>query len=95
MQGFIEVKTLTDDSAILLPIVHITAVVERDYGTFIETGVDGKGRTIGMHRQGTVDKKQMYYGDRVGVVSQRDYNKAKGYGEKAKQKYIDKKNKKK
>ncbi len=48
MQGFIEVKTLTDDSAILLPIVHITAVVERDYGTFIETGVDGKGRTIGI-----------------------------------------------
>ncbi len=50
MQGFIEVKTLTDDSAILLPIVHITAVVERDYGTFIETGVDGKGRTIGIRK---------------------------------------------
>lgn len=48
MQGFIEVKTLTDDSAILLPIAHITAVVERDYGTFIETGIDGKGRTIGI-----------------------------------------------
>ncbi len=54
----------------------------------------GKKRSY-MHRQGTVDKKQMYYGDRVGVVSQCDYNKAKGYGEKAKQKYIDKKNKKK
>ncbi len=48
MQGFIELKTLTDDSAILLPIAQITAVVERDYGTFIETGVDGKGRTIGI-----------------------------------------------
>lgn len=48
MQGFIELKTLTDDSAILLPIAHITAVVERDYGTFIETGIDGKGRTIGI-----------------------------------------------
>lgn len=48
MQGFIELKTLTDDSAILLPIAQITAIVERDYGTFIETGVDGKGRTIGI-----------------------------------------------
>lgn len=48
-----------------------------------------------MHRQGTVDSKKSYHGKREGKMSQEDYDKAKGYAEKAKRKYIAKKDKKK
>lgn len=44
-----------------------------------------------MHRQGTVDSKKMYRGERQGKMSPKDYDKAKEYGKRAKQKYLDRK----
>lgn len=48
MQGFIEIQSLADGSVILLPIGKIRAVLECDYGAFIETDIDGKGRPTGI-----------------------------------------------
>lgn len=44
-----------------------------------------------MHRQGTVDKKQNYHLSRKGKMAKEDYEKAKFYAEKAKNKYKGKK----
>lgn len=46
-----------------------------------------------MRRQGMVDKKNRYYKPRSGVMSPKDYAKARQYGEKAKKKYLEKKKK--
>ena len=48
-----------------------------------------------MRRQGTVAPKKEYSGERKGKMTPRDYGKAKEYGDKAKQKYIDRKKRKK
>ena len=48
MQGFIEVKSLNEGGACLLSVSEIRTVVERGYGAFIETNIDGKGRPIGI-----------------------------------------------
>ena len=51
----------------------------------------GEGTSY-MRRQGTVDKKTNYYGARSGQMSPKDYEQAKVYAERAKQKYIKKSN---
>ena len=48
-----------------------------------------------MRRQGTVVPKKDYYEPRTGIMTEKDYAKAKEYGETSKRKYIDKNNKKK
>lgn len=48
-----------------------------------------------MRRQGTVAPRNDYIEPRNGVMTDTDYAKAKEYGERAKQKYIEKKDKKK
>ncbi len=48
-----------------------------------------------MRRQGTVAPKKDYIESRDGVMTEKDYAKAKEYGERAKQKYIEKNGKKK
>lgn len=48
-----------------------------------------------MRRQGTVALKKEYFDQRQGEMSLKDYAKATEYGEKAKQKHIAKKDKKK
>lgn len=44
-----------------------------------------------MRRQGTVAPKTEYFGKRKGALTKKDYSQAKIYGERAKQKYINKK----
>lgn len=54
------------------------------------------GKQSYMRRQGTVAQKNEYSGKRKGAMTTKDYEKAKVYGERAKQKYLDcKKDKKK
>lgn len=48
-----------------------------------------------MRRQAIVDDKEKYYKPRTGKMDKEDYEKAKEYGEKAKQKYLDEKGQKK
>ena len=48
-----------------------------------------------MRRQAVVDDKEKYYKPRTGKMDKEDYKKAKEYGEKAKQKYLDEKGQKK
>ena len=48
-----------------------------------------------MRRQGSVYPKKEYYDARHGTMTKNDYAKAKEYGERAKQKYIAEKDKKK
>ncbi len=48
-----------------------------------------------MRRQAVVDDKEKYYKPRTGKMDKEDYEKAKEYGEKAKQKYLDEKEQKK
>lgn len=53
------------------------------------------GKISYMHRQGTVDTKKKYINPKKGTIAPDDYAQAKKYGETAKKKYIEKKNKKK
>lgn len=55
----------------------------------------GDGKESYMRRQGTVDNIKNYDNPRTGNMTQKDYDQAKVYGDRAKQKYLDKKNKKK
>lgn len=48
MKGFIEVTEITENSAVLVPIGKITAILKCDEGAFIETGFDGKGKSTGI-----------------------------------------------
>lgn len=48
-----------------------------------------------MRRQGTVDDASNYHSPRQGTMTPKDYDQAKIYGNRAKQKYLDEKNKKK
>ncbi len=53
-----------------------------------------EGKVSYMRRQGTVDDKANYSSSRKGLMSSKDYEKAKQIGETAKQKYLRKKQKK-
>ena len=53
------------------------------------------GKTSYMRRQGTVAPQGEYEKPRKGSMTPKDYNRAKEYGDKAKKKYIEKKDKKK
>ncbi len=53
-----------------------------------------KGKNSYMHRQGTVAPKKTYIKPRTGKMTSEDLERAKQYGERAKQKYIAKKHKK-
>lgn len=53
------------------------------------------GKTSYMRRQGTVKPKKSYQGSRTGKMTDKDYQRAKAYGNKAKAKYLAKKGKKK
>lgn len=53
------------------------------------------GKNSYMRRQGTVAPKGEYEHPRRGSMMQKDYDKAKEFGAKAKQKYLEKKDKKK
>lgn len=61
----------------------------------LEVNPLGNGVNSYMRRQGTVAPVNDYFGNLKGVMTPKDYTQAKVYGERAKQKYIDKKNKKK
>ena len=54
----------------------------------------GKDKSY-LRRQGTVDSKESYYSPRKGKMSPKDYARAKEYGGRAKQKYLDRKKGKK
>lgn len=53
------------------------------------------GKQSYMRRQGTVAAKNEYSGKRKGTITTKDYEQAKIYGGRAKQKYLNKKDKKK
>lgn len=53
------------------------------------------GKTSYMRRQGVVAPKKTYGKERSGIMTKKDYARAGEYGEKAKQKYIEEKGKKK
>lgn len=53
------------------------------------------GKQSFMRRQGSVYPKKEYYDARSGEMTKKDYEKAKEYGERAKQKYMTEKDKKK
>lgn len=57
--------------------------------------LDEKADPTYMRRQAIVDDKEKYYKPRTGKMDKEDYEKAKEYGEKAKQKYLDEKKQKK
>lgn len=51
------------------------------------------GQVSYLRRQGTVDDYSAYTGALTGIMTSKDYGQAKIYGERAKQKYLDRKNK--
>lgn len=51
----------------------------------------GTGRESYMRRQATIDDKKKYSDERNGVMAEEDYNAAQTYAERAKKKYIEKK----
>lgn len=53
------------------------------------------GKKSYMRRQGTVAHKNEYSGQRKGALTPKDYAQARLYGDRAKQKYLDKKDNKK
>ncbi len=52
---------------------------------------NGKSDRSYMRRQGTVDFQNNYYDESIGHMTEKDLNQAKIYGERAKQKYLEKK----
>ena len=59
-----------------------------------ENDVVGNGKQSFLRRQGTVDFVENYYEKTTGRMTEKDFSQAKVYGERAKQKYLDEKNKK-
>ena len=59
-----------------------------------ESDIVGTGKRSYLRRQGTVDKKENYYDAKTGLMTEKDFNQAKIYGERAKEKYLAEKNKK-
>ena len=58
-----------------------------------ETDVLGNGKTSFLRRQGTVDSMKNYDSPRSAKMTEKDYAQAKMYGERAKQKYLNKRKK--
>lgn len=48
MKGFIEMTVYAGRERVLIPVGIITGIVEDKDGTFIETGLDGKGKETGV-----------------------------------------------
>ena len=48
MKGFIETTVYAGRERVLIPVRIITGIVEDKDGTFIETGLDGKGKLAGV-----------------------------------------------
>ena len=84
-----------DDCHVSVGITHDNKKGKNATNYAMESNPLGGDRQSYMHRQGTVDKKNSYRGERQGKITPNDYAKVKEYGNKAKQKYIAKKNKKK
>jgi hypothetical protein len=61
----------------------------------LEVNPLGEQKQAYMRRQGTVAPKRDYIEPRTGKMTEADYTKAKEFGDRAKQKYIENKNKKK
>ena len=59
-----------------------------------EQDILGNGQTTYLRRQATVDKKSNYFDGRSGKMSSKDYERARIYAERAKQKYLSRKKKK-
>lgn len=62
--------------------------------TLKKNPLGGKRKSY-LRRQGTVDDRKNYYSSKTGSMTSEDYERAKLYGERAKQKYIDEKKNKK
>ena len=58
-----------------------------------ETDVLGNGKMSFLRRQGTVDSMTNYDSPRSAKMTEKDYAQAKMYGERAKQKYLNKRKK--
>ena len=58
-----------------------------------ETDILGNGKLTYLRRQAIIDKKTNYYGSQMGTMSVKDYERARKYADKAKQKYLAKKKK--
>ena len=48
LKGFIETTVYAGRERVLIPVRIITGIVEDKDGTFIETGLDGKGKLAGV-----------------------------------------------
>lgn len=59
----------------------------------LEVSPLGDGKQSYMRRQGTVDFQKNYFDEQSGYMTFKDYEQAKVYGERAKQKYIEKQKK--
>ena len=58
-----------------------------------KSDVLGNGENSYMRRQGTVDLQSNYFSPTIGLMTEEAYEQAKIYGERAKQRYLDKKEK--
>ena len=84
-----------DDKHVSVGITHDKKKGKNSPNYLMESNPLGGSDRSYMHRQGTVDSKKFYYGNRTGKVTKNDYEKLRKYADKAKSKYIAKKNKKK
>lgn len=84
-----------DDKHVSVGITHSKKKGKNNTNYALEHNPLGGSEKSYMHRQGTVDNKRSYHGERKGKMTAKDYGKAKEYGEKAKRKYADRKKGKK
>ena len=56
MKGFIELTAYGSGDKILCPVRIITGVCEDNGGTFVETGLDGKGKETGIFVKKFLDR---------------------------------------
>lgn len=84
-----------DDKHVSVGITHEKKKGKNSPNYAMESNPLGGSEKSYMHRQGTVDSKKAYYGNRKGKVTENDYDKLRNYADKAKNKYIAKKCKKK
>lgn len=84
-----------DDKHVSVGLTHDMKKGKNSTNYPLESKPLGGKKTSYIHRQGTVDKKTSYIGNRTGKVTKKDYESVKKYADKAKNKYIEKKDKKK
>ena len=84
-----------DDKHVSIDITHDKFKGKNHKNYALEHNPLGGKEQSYMRRQGTVDDKKMYHGERRGEMTKHDYGKAREYGGKAKQKYLDSKKDKK